>query len=174
MKRYFRGYRVGLLVGTGAGLILLLWLLVSSARGPLLPTCNTHNVLFFLISMGFPAIIGGAVSGSIIEHWVRSYVLCNKYLAEHKVGVVAGCVIGGLFLFPMGAFLGVVFGGVWGGAIGDAFGSRTGTRELFIPIGIGLGVFLVIQLVTVLGSTIIGGAGLVIDTTVRKLLRITS
>ena len=83
-------HRTGLLVRTGAGLICLLYVLVGSPGAPLLPFYKPGDILFLLVSMCFPGVIGGAVSGFLIEYGARGYV--------RNVRVVACGCAGGSFL----------------------------------------------------------------------------
>lgn len=175
MKNTFANTKVGLLVGTVMSAVVVLYVLLSPSRGPVFRGHSGSDILFFVISTIFPALLGGAISGSIIELFiVRKYIFRRQFLLDCKTGCIIGSIVGGLVSYPVGAFLGVVFGSMFGGGIGSVIGTKIGMENSSIPIGIALGMLTVIVLITVIGALISLFVGFTLHTIVRQFTKFVS
>ncbi len=66
MNNIIENTKVGLITETIVSVIAVLWFLLSPSSGPLLPGHTGNNVVCFVISTFLTAILGGAISGSLI------------------------------------------------------------------------------------------------------------
>ena len=175
MNLTFANTKIGLLVGTVVSTMVVLYFLLSPSRGPLFHGHSGSDILFFVISTILPALLGGAISGSVIEKFiVRKYIFKRQFLLDHKTGCMIGSTMGGVLFYPASAFLGVVFGSTFGGGIGSAIGTKIGIGNSVIPIGIALGMLIVIVLVTVIGALISLFVGFTLHTIVRQFTKFVS
>lgn len=165
----------GVVIGTIISLILVLWFLFysSSSSYPLLPDYNVNSILFYFFSMCFPVILGGAITGFIIEKaLIKRYISHRQFFANHKKESVTGCIVGGIVFYPISVFLGIIGGGPLGAIIGSGIGDKINIGNIGYTIGIGVGIVIVIILVTSIGSIVGMFMGLVIDSSIRMMMRL--
>ena len=159
--------KLGIIIGTIAGIIFVLW----SVPGPLLPSYSAESI-FSIIFIYLSTVIAGGISGLIIEGLIiKKYILLNEPFMNYKGGSIIGCIIGGIILFPIACFLGMIIGGSFGFAMGGAIKTKIGLDKQGIPIiGIGLafGITFVIICITLIGAVIGSLLGLFINTLLRK------
>jgi len=105
--------KLGIIIGTIAGIIFVLW----SVPGPLLPSYSAESI-FSIIFIYLSTVIAGGISGLIIEGLIiKKYMLLNEPFMNYKGGSIIGCIIGGIILFPIACFLGMIIGGSFGFAM---------------------------------------------------------
>jgi hypothetical protein len=100
--------------------------------------------------MVVPVVFGGAVSGFLVERYIR-YVFSRR-------GSVWGAVIGSVLVSPFALHYGVLLGTL-GGGLGETLGERLGVGEAGVYGGVGLSVVTTIVVIEPVGAAVGGSIG---------------
>jgi phosphotransferase system glucose/maltose/N-acetylglucosamine-specific IIC component len=118
----FRKGKYGVSSGFTISAVLILYVIISPSRGPLLPDYSLGSITFFIIGIILPALLGAGISGFIIEAIIiRKWIFRNNHLQQYKKGSISGTILCGILALPFALFISVIFSG-WGGSLGNAIG----------------------------------------------------
>jgi len=151
MKKFIIESKKGLLLGTVLGLIMMSIFLYALYSTPVPPFPHKKRLtfLFAVIAFYIPILLGGSVSGTIIDGvLIRKYVLRRRYLEMNIKSCIVGSIAGGLVLYPIGILFGISMVGAIGGGIGNQI------SKICIPVGIGLGNLSSVIFLNILGALI--------------------
>jgi hypothetical protein len=150
--------KMGIIIGTSIAVLLVFFHIFSSRSQDKWELLSAVD-----LSMNLGVIIGGAISGFIVEHY-----FVHRF---SKMGIIIGSVVGSISISPLAVYYGIIFGGLSGMAfLGFLMGfvEIKNVKEIVAFIGMFFGIAVVVVIVESVGAVI----GSVIGFLVERLLNI--